>query len=129
MNFHSIKTKVLGALAIVVLLVTAAAFTGTPVNAQGRHFHHSVVVVRRPFFFGGPYYPYYWGGYYVDPVTSQREAGYQDGFSRGKSDAKKGLADNPASHKHFRNSSSITYRDAFQQGYNDGFAGQTQKGY
>src|SRR5215471_7489385 len=98
MNFHSIKTKVLGAVAIVVLLVSAAAFTGTSLNAQGRHFRSRVVVVNRPFFWGGYYNPY-WRGYYVDPITSQREAGYQDGFSRGKSDAKKGLADNPASHK------------------------------
>ncbi|HZS45483.1 MAG TPA: hypothetical protein VFC63_10305 [Blastocatellia bacterium] len=131
MKLNSFKTKLMGAVATVALLVTAFAFTGTTANAQGRHFHHHVVIVNRPFF--GPYWGYNWYGPaygyypYVNPIAYQKETGYQDGFSRGKSDAKKGLAENPASHKHFNNSSSLAYRNAFQQGYDDGHRGEASK--
>jgi len=79
-----------------------------------------VVVVRRPFFGPGfyPYYPYY--GYY-NPIAYQRESGYSDGLSRGKSDARHGKAFAPDSHHHYRDSHSITYREAFLQGYRNGF--------
>jgi hypothetical protein len=83
-----------------------------------------VVVVQRPFF-GGPrwwgpsYYGYYYG--YYDPIAYQRERGFSDGFSRGNKDARHGKAYDPNSHRHYRNASSITYRNAFLQGYSTGF--------
>jgi len=112
-------SRVTRVLAIAFVLVFSGAAV-TTANAQHRHFHNRVVVVQRPFF---PHY--YWGypsyyGYY-DPIAYQREEGYRDGLSRGKDDAKHGRADSPASHKHYSNSDSLTYRQAFVQGYEDGY--------
>jgi len=97
---------------------------GVSATAQAQHRHHSrrsVVVVPR--------YRPYWGFYpywnrtltVVDPIAQQRESGYSDGHKRGESDAKHGKPNAPASHKHYRDSDSMTYRQAFLQGYADGY--------
>ena len=120
-----VMKSVMATVATVVLLLGTLVLTGTTAEAQ-RVFvrpHVRVFVGPRPFFHSGFYgYPYY-GPYYrvYDPIAYQREQGYSDGLSRGKSDAKHGKADDPNSHKHYRDSSSVTYREAFLQGYNDGF--------
>jgi hypothetical protein len=87
-----------------------------------------VIVYRHynPFWYHryDPFWDPFWGPTYtyVDPIAAQRESGYSDGKSRGKDDAKKGLANDPASHKHYRNSNSLTYREAFIKGYNEGYS-------
>ena len=121
------RKPVMAAVVTVVLLLGALVVTGTTAEAQGRFRGPArVVVVPRPFFHSGFYwggYPYYSPYYRVyDPIAYQKEQGYSDGLSRGKSDAKHGKADDPNSHKHYRDSSSITYREAFLQGYNDGYS-------
>jgi len=119
MRWNRIKKIVTGALiAVVVALGSWATTANAQVRVIGRH---RTVVVRTGFFprsYG--YYPYN-SYYYSDPIAYQKEMGYSDGLSRGKSDAKHGLAASPESHKHFSNSSSMAYRDAFEQGYNDGY--------
>lgn len=103
--------------ALVAVILLFGAWT-TTANAQVIVRRPRVVVVQRPFFFP-QYYPRYY--HPIDPVAYQREQGYSDGLSRGKDDAKHGKANDPSSHKHYRDSSSINYREAFAQGYADGF--------
>jgi hypothetical protein len=116
MKSNRVRKGVTSALVAVILLFGAWATTA---SAQIRVVHRPrVVVVNRPFFFPH-YYPNYYSVY--DPITYQREQGYSDGLSRGKDDAKHGKANDPNSHKHYRNSDSINYREAFAQGYADGY--------
>ena len=117
MRWNGIKKVIIGLVIAVVVALGAGPATA---SAQGRH---RVIIVQRPVFFPHTYWGY-WNSpypYYSDPIAYQKETGYSDGLSRGKSDAKHGLAANPESHKHFSNSSSIAYRDAFMQGYEDGY--------
>jgi hypothetical protein len=117
MKFTLVKKIVTGALSAVILLFGA----WTTASAQVRVFSRPrVVVVQRPFFF--PHY--YWGPRYytvVDPIANQREMGYSDGLSRGKDDAKHGKPYDLNAHKHYRDSDSINYKEAFAQGYADGY--------
>jgi len=120
MKSNSIKKGITSAFVAVILLFGAWATTASAqvrvVRGPGR-----VVVVRRPLFFPH-YYPGFYPRYYtVDPVAYQREQGYSDGHSRGKDDAKHGNPNDPNSHKHYRDSGSINYREAFAQGYADGY--------
>ena len=114
-----------------MLVVGALA---APAQAQGRVVRSPrVVVVRRPFFgprFYGPGwgwgYPYYGYSYWEDPIAYEKEMGYRDGLNKGKDDAKHERADDPNSHKSYRNSNSLAYRQAFLQGYNDAYNGTTR---
>ena len=119
MKLNIIKKGATSALVAVILLFGAWSTTA---SAQVRvHPPRRVVVVHRPFFFPHYYYP---SSYYrvYDPIAYQREQGYSDGRSRGKDDAKHGKANDPNSHKHYRNSDSLNYREAFAQGYADGYS-------
>src|SRR5215471_5682229 len=117
MTLNRVKKLVMGAFVGAILL-----FGAWPVTAQAQRVFRGpnrVVIVRRPF-----YSPFWgWGPYYTytDPIAYQRETGFSDGRSRGKDDAKHGRPYSPDSHSHYRNSDSATYRDAFIQGYNDGY--------
>jgi hypothetical protein len=121
MTLNRVKRLTTVAFVAVILLLGA----GTMATAQAQRrvvVQPRVFIVHRPFFhtwWGYPYPPYY-----VDPIAYQREQGYSDGLSRGRDDARHGRADDPNSHSHYRNSSSITYREAFLQGYADGFNGE-----
>lgn len=117
MNFKEAKKLVTRGLLAVLLLFGVMSVTASTADAQ-RRIHGRVVVVQRPWFFPR-YYPRTYTVY--DPIAYSREQGYSDGLSRGKDDAKHGRPNDPASHKHFSESNSITYRDAFAQGYSDGY--------
>ena len=130
MKLNRVKRVVTKTIVAVILLVSAWAVTGTTAQAQGRrgfyrHDHPRVFVRPRVFIaprvFTYPrLYPY--GTYRVyDPIAYQREQGYSDGRSRGKDDAHHEKPYSPDSHKHYRNASSITYREAFLQGYAEGY--------
>jgi len=116
MKANRVKQLMLGAMAAAACLIGVGSITA---NAQ-------TVVVRRPVvIYHRPFYRPFWGPRYVtvvDPIASEREQGYSDGKSRGKDDAKKGLANNPDSHKHYNKSDSLAYREAFAQGYNEGYS-------
>ena len=124
---NNIKKLIIGLSCGVMLLVGAGISTA---QAQSR-----VVIRQRPIFVTRPYWGYrsFWGPgwgrtYYVaDPIALQRESGYSDGLSRGKDDAKHGKPDAPASHKHYSDSHSLTYREAFLQGYADGYREQMDR--
>src|SRR5436853_4013812 len=109
-------SRVTRMLAIAFVLAFSGAAVRTA-NAQV-HRHRGVVVIGQPYFF-----PHYYPGYYrySDPIAYQREEGYRDGLSRGKDDAKHGRAESPSNHKHYSNSDSLAYRQAFAQGYEDGY--------
>src|ERR1051326_287364 len=112
------KSLILGALLGAMLLVGVGSTTA---QAQHRGFHgHGPVVVYRYRPFWGPrwgWYDPFWSPTYtvVDPIAQQRESGYSDGHKRGKDDAKHEKPNAPESHKHFSNSDSQTYRQAFLQ--------------
>ena len=115
MKTNRITQLMLGAIAAGAFMIGVGSTTA---NAQTVIIRRPVVVYHRPF------YRPFWGPRYVtvvDPIASQREQGYSDGKSRGKNDAKKGLANNPDSHKHYNQSDSLTYREAFVKGYSDGY--------
>src|SRR5262245_40965344 len=119
-----VKQLVMGAFAAILLLSGAFATTA---EAQGR-------VIRRPprVIFVRPYNPFwyrrydpFWDRFYttryheVAPSAYQREQGYREVRDEGKKDAKHGIAANPKGHKDYLKSSSLAYREAFVQGYNE----------
>lgn len=120
MKLNKVKSLIVGAFVGLMLLSGIGATTA---DAQQRGFrrHGPVIVYRRPFrpFFG----PRYWNRTVrvVDPIAQARESGYSDGHSRGKDDAKDEKPYSPESHKHYSKSDSQTYREAFLQGYADGY--------
>lgn len=128
MNPNKIKSLIVSAFIGLMLLTGIGATTA---DAQRRGFRrHGPVVVYRPF---RPYRGYGWGWgdpfwnrtiTVVNPIAQQRESGYSDGHKRGKDDAKDEKPNAPESHKHYRNSHSLTYRQAFLQGYADGYREQ-----
>ena len=122
MRLNRIKKVLVGALVAVILLLGAGT---TSSNAQVRVFVRPRVFAGPRFF---PYYSNYPYPYYAqDPIAYQKEAGYSDGLSRGRSDGKHGQAFAPDSHSHYRDSKSLAYREAFLQGYRDGY-GQPANG-
>jgi len=124
MRINLIRKLMLGTLAAVTLMIGIGSATSA--EAQVR-------VVRRPprVVFYRPYRPlynpFYWGPTWnrtytvVDPIAARREDGYRDGMDKGKDDAKDGLGGNPERHKKFNKSKSLAYREAFLQGYAEGF--------
>jgi len=125
MRFNRSKRLFVGTLfSAMIVLGLGAGAPRTFAQVRRAVVRPRVVVVHRPFFagprwWGSPYYGYYYGSY--DPIAYQRERGFSDGFSRGNKDARHGKAYAPNSHKHYRNASSIAYRNAFLQGYSTGF--------
>lgn len=117
------RTTKLIAGALFGLLIGLGGFA-VPAQAQRsvrvERVEHPRVFVGGGFgFFHRPW----WGPNYVlvDPAAYEQDQGYRDGLSRGKSDAKHGRADDPNNHKHYRDADSLTYRNAFAQGYEAGY--------
>lgn len=122
----AIKTKnIILSFVVVVMLLAGVGNLTAQAQQRGR-----VIIRQRPVFVY-PYRPYWGWGWndpfwdrtvtVVDPIAQQRESGYSDGHKRGKDDAKDEKPNAPASHKHYRDSHSLTYRQAFLQGYADGY--------
>jgi hypothetical protein len=130
MKSNTVKQLVLGAFAAVILM---SGVFSTTAEAQTRGFRrHRPVIVYRPYYryyspfydpFYSPFYDPFWGSSYrtVDPVAYQQEQGYSKGRSKGKDDAKKGLAANATGHKDYLKSDSLHYREAFVKGYREGY--------
>jgi hypothetical protein len=116
---NRVKRPIIGA--FLALLLLFAAGTAVPAQVRTRVFVQPRVFVG-PRFFGFHPYPYTY--YTYDPIAYQQERGYSDGLSRGKSDARHGKAEDPQAHNHYLDSNSLAYRNAFLQGYRDGFEGQ-----
>ena len=121
MKSNKVKTLVVGVSLLAMLLFGVGSTT-----AQAQHRGRRPVVIYRSYW--GPHWGWGWNDPFwsptvrlVDPIAQARESGYSDGHSRGKDDAKHGKGNVPESHKHFRNSDSQTYRQAFLQGYADGY--------
>jgi len=120
-----IKKLILGAVASVILLLGVA---NTTAQAQDKHHRYPRGGVY------GPYYPIYdpfyppvwdpfWGPRYkvLNPVAYEQEWGYREGRYEGMDDAKDGRPANPAGTKDYYKSDSYAYRQAFVQGYFDGY--------
>ena len=130
----AIKSKniILSFVLVMMLLVGVGNLTAQA-QQRGRVIirQRPVVVYHyRPYWGWGSYWndPWGWNDPFwnrtvtvVDPIAQQRESGYSDGHKRGKDDAKHEKPNAPASHKHYRDSHSLTYRQAFLQGYADGY--------
>jgi hypothetical protein len=127
MKSNKAKQLVLGAFAAVLLM--SGVFT-TTAEAQSRRGYRRPVIIYRPYynpFWYNRYDPFwnpYWGSSYttVDPIAYQQEQGYSKGRSKGKEDAKKGLAANPTGQKDYLKSDSLAYKQAFVKGYNERYS-------
>lgn len=129
MRFNKTKSVIMGLSIVAMLLVGIGS---TSANAQGRRRvcrPHRGIVYRHydPFWYR--YYDPFWSSYYprqiVDPIAYQKEKGYKEGKDEGKDDARKGLEANATGNKDYLKSSSIHFREAFIQGYNDGYQEKT----
>jgi len=134
MIINKVKKAIVGLTLVVMLL---AGIGGVTAQAQGRGFHGPRPAFGyRPHFYR-PYGAYRWWGWYgpygsptitvVNPIAQQRESGYSDGHKRGREDARAGKPESPDSHKHYSKSDSRTYRQAFLEGYDDGYNEQINK--
>jgi hypothetical protein len=129
MKPNKLKTLIMGATVGLMLLVGVGSTTAL---AQRRIVRPGPVIVYRHRPFWGPRWGWndpFWNPTItvVDPIAQQRESGYSDGHSRGKDDAKHGKPNAPVSHKHYSKSDSLTYRQAFLQGYADGYREQLDR--
>ena len=125
MKLHRIKGLLAGLFAAVMLLVSIGS---TAAQAQGRRIY----IYRYPRPFYHRMYDPFWGPWdrtvtVVDPIAEQRESGYSDGHKRGKDDAKHHKPNDPTRHKHYNQSNSLAYRQAFLQGYAEGYREQMNK--
>jgi len=118
MKLTVIKKLLTGMLVMTAFLIVVGSTTA---DAQSRAFcRPRRIIVYRPYH---PFWNPYWGTTVrvVDPIAAQREQGYNDGRSRGKDDARDGRENDPESYKKFNKSKSLAYREAFLQGYADGY--------
>jgi hypothetical protein len=127
MKANRVKSTLTGFFVLALLVVGLGPTTA---SAQGRRTAHRpgrVIVYRsyNPFWYR--YYDPFWSSSFyprytvVDPIAYQREQGYKEGKHEGEKDAKKDRPANPTANSDYRKASSITYREAFVQGYNDGY--------
>lgn len=121
------KSLMIGVFLVVMLLVGIGSTSADAQNRRGIHRPSRIIVYRpyNPFWFR--HYDPFWDSFYyprtvtVDPIAYQRERGYKEGRDEGKDDAKKSRPANARGHKDYLKSNSITFREAFVQGYNEGY--------
>ena len=124
MKTNKSKKLIIGLFLVMMFLVGLAPLTA---DAQSRHRHRPsrIIVYRNPFWYR--HYDPFWNSFYsptyrvVDPIAYERERGYREGRDEGKDDAKKGRPANATGHKDYRKSDSLYFRNAFIQGYNEGY--------
>jgi hypothetical protein len=139
MVLNRVKKLIVGS--FVAVLVAIGVMT-TTAEAQDRGVRKprrvpQRIIVYRPYYLYRPFYdPFYdpfWGSYWgpnyrvVDPIAWEREQGYREGRDEGKDDAKDGKPANPTGHKDYLKSDSLTYREAFIQGYNERYREEIAK--
>lgn len=109
-------------------------------HSWGHTYHYNRYTYTRPRVYVAPrIYPYttrvytypgttYYGNTYYVPSANyttsyygDMQNGYNDGFDRGREDARDGRGYNPNNSSHFRNSYSSSYRDGFARGYAEGY--------
>jgi hypothetical protein len=127
MKSNKVKRVVVGLFLVVML---ASGIGATTADAQDRRRGHRpprVIIYRHYDPFWHRHYDPFWDPFYssryrvVDPVAYQRETGYREGKNEGERDAKKGRPADARSHKDYRKSDSIHFREAFVQGYDEGY--------
>jgi len=120
-----IKKLIIGAFAAIILLVGAATTTAQAQEVIIRPRRVIVYPTYDPYWY--PIYdPYWYPVCYtrvcvVNPASYEWSWGYREGRDEGKDDAEDGKPINPAGHKDFYKSGSYAYRQAFIQGYYDGY--------
>jgi|SRR5262249_31639633 len=123
---QQLKKLIIGAFAAIILL--AGALT-TSATAQAFIIKRHRVIVYPPVVYPiyqpiqypvyePVYYPRYW---IVYPGGNDWSWGYREGRDEGKDDAEDGRMMNPTMHSDFYKSGSYSYRQAFIQGYYDGY--------
>ncbi len=126
MNPNRTKKLIMGLFLVVTLLAGIGVTTADAQRRRGVHRPSRIIVYRHysPFWhrsydpFWNPFYPRY---QVVDPIAYERERGYKEGRDEGKEDAKKERPANARGHKDYLKSNSLTFREAFVQGYNEGY--------
>lgn len=128
MKSNKFKGLIVGLSLAVMLLAGVCVETANAQNRRGAHRPPRVIVYRNyysPFWYR--HYDPFWDPFYssryqfADPIAYQREQGYREGKDEGKDDAKKGRPSNATGHKDYLKSGSVTFREAFVQGYNAGY--------
>lgn len=123
---QKLKKLMIGAFAAIILLagaLTTSATAQTFIIKRHRVIVYPPVVypIYQPIqypVYEPVYYPQNWVLY---PVGNDWGWGYREGRDEGKDDAEDGRGMNPTMHKDFYKSGSYTYRQAFIQGYYDGY--------
>src|SRR5215467_6383926 len=111
-------------LAALLLPGVVALMSSTTAQAQ----HRRVIVVGRPFYrpwgyrFGYyPYNNYYYNQYVFSNPERATNQGYNDGFSTGSKDARKGESYNPERSHYFHDSGFGNFADAYREGFARGY--------
>ena len=123
---QQLKKLIIGAFAAIILLagaLTTSATAQTFIIKRHRVIVYPPVVypIYQPIqypVYEPVYYPRYW---IVYPGGNDWSWGYREGRDEGKDDAEDGRMMNPTMHSDFYKSGSYSYRQAFIQGYYDGY--------
>jgi hypothetical protein len=127
MKSNKTKALILGFIFVITLLIGIGSITANAQNKGVVRRPNRVIVYRQysPFWYRhyDPFYdPFYYSRFrVVDPVAYQKEQGFREGKHEGEKDAKKGIVANATGHKDYLKSNSIHFRQAFVQGYGDGY--------
>jgi hypothetical protein len=132
MKIERAKRVVTRVVLVVSLLIGLVSFTGTTVQAQGRHrFDRNR---GRVFIYPRGYWHHRWYGYdryglvdpyyqsYYYPTSHVTEGqGHRDGLDDGKDDARDRKPYDPYRHKDYKNAVTSAYIDGYLRGYADGY--------
>jgi hypothetical protein len=126
--------KMIVAMSLVIMLL--AGIGSATVYAQGKKGGRKpprVIYYRYYDPFWHRHYDPFWSPFYynryrvVDPIAYQREQGFREGKDEGEEDAEKGRPSNARGHEDYVESDSIHFREAFVQGYNEGYREEIAK--
>src|SRR5215207_7121022 len=118
----------MGLLLMVTFMVGVGSTTAEAQTRRGVR-RPARVIVYRPYYnpFWYRRYDPFWDSYYyprtvvVDPIAYAREQGFREGKDEGEEDAKKGRPANSKGHEDYLKSNSVTFREAFVKGYEEGY--------
>jgi hypothetical protein len=126
MKPNRIKKLMMGFFLVITLLAGIGLTTAEAQRRRGVHRPSRIIVYRHYNPFWHRYYDPFWSPFspsyrVVDPIAYEREQGFREGREEGKEDAKKERPANARGHKDYLKSNSLTFREAFVQGYNSGY--------
>lgn len=128
MNSNKVITLMMGVLLAAMLLVGFG--TATAQAQQSASHRPGPVEIYSPYQVETPDWGRaYWGSKAAGehPTAQHRAPGYREGYKRGRDDARHAKAYAPDNHKHYSESGRTAYRQAFLEGYADGYDQQMER--